>query len=105
MPSGKPSRFIWCAGRFYERVSIGRYRRVEASAAKSARQVLPTTIMHRLEDGSYMRTHYCVQEVACPYPCCKAPLGTPCRGVMGGLISSTHYRRRDAARDKRRGAA
>lgn len=44
--------------------------------------------------GGYLKTHWCVLVVACPY--CKARVGKLCEG-SSGPVASTHYdRRRDA---------
>jgi hypothetical protein len=43
--------------------------------------------------GLYLKTHVCVDHVACPT--CKAEVGAPCMSRRDTAVSSTHFQRRD----------
>jgi len=45
--------------------------------------------------GLYLKTHVCVDLVACSY--CGAEIHEPCRNKRSGWVSSTHVSRRNAA--------
>lgn len=54
------------------------------------------------EYGRYLRTDQSVSQVTCPQKNCGATIGEPCMHD-GNYVAGTHYLRRTAAKELRRG--
>lgn len=55
-------------------------------------------VPHPATRGLWLRVHSCVVLAPCPEEGCHVAKGVPCHGARGSYTTSTHYRRRDAAR-------
>lgn len=92
----RPHRYLASGGYVYERVERNHYRRVDPEEVGGVPFLIPTSdVMVHLGKGRWIRTHQSVLAVDCPS--CGSPKGECCQGVAG-LISGTHYERRDGWR-------